>query len=345
MNLEQQAKFVAIKKLDKDLIDAMEITTMKEARFLVNSYYIMQEDRIRAYGQGRELFKTGNPHKVISFLAGQSEGLEDQIKKALDRYTDTHPIAQWLKTHIGIGSVISAGIVSNLDITKAPTAGHFFSYAGLCPEQKRVKGRKVNWNPDLKRILWLCGECFVKVSGNDNAYFGKMYRQRKEYEQAKNEAGDYKDQALAKAAIVGKGTDAYPWYSGFWVIDPELNPTAIIDSDIVENIKKIKKDVARNFDANLIKNKKDAKELLNAEKMVAVEAYLADKQITLRPMLPPAHIQRRVTRYTTKMLLSFLHEVWYWHEYKKAPPAPYAMVFAGHAHKLEIPNKPLFVGI
>ena len=274
-NLEQAAKFVAVKKLDRDLMKAMSVTTIDEARFLVSNYYVMQTDRIRSYGQGRELFKAGEPHQVISFLAGQSEVLEDQIKKALDRYTDCHPIGEWLKSIVGIGPVIAAGLISNLDITKAPTAGHFWSYAGLCPEQKRAKGQKINWNPDLKRLLWLLGESFVKVSGNDKAVYGKLYKERKDYEQAKNEACDYVDQALEKAKVVGKDTDAYKFYS--------------------------------------------------------------------QGKLPPAHIHRRACRFATKILLSHLQEVWYWHEYKKAPPAPYVMVFCGHAHKIPVPNKPSWV--
>lgn len=273
--MENTEKWSPIKKLTKDLMDAMEVTSISEARFLVDNYYIMQNDRIRAYGQGREMQKTEEPHLIIKYLAGQSEALEEQIKKALDRYTDGHPIGVWLKSHCGIGPVISAGLISNLDITKAPTAGHFWSYAGLCPEQKRVKGQKVNWNPAVKRILWLMGESFVKVSGKEDAFYGHLYKKRKEYEQAKNEAGDYKEQALAKAPLVGKDTDAYKSYS-----------------------------VGK---------------------------------------LPPAHIHRRCCRYVTKMVLSHLQEVWYWHEYGEAPPAPYVMVHLGHAHKIGIPNKPSWV--
>lgn len=337
-------KFIPIKKLTKDLMAAMDITSPQEARYLVDNYYILQENRIRSYAQGREMVKTQEPHEVIKYLAGQSEILENEIRRALDRYTTSHPVAAWLKSNCGIAEVISAGLISNLDIKMAPTAGHFWSYAGITPDKnKKKRGEKINYNPAVKRIILIAADCIVKVSNNENAFYGKLYKERKEYETAKNEAGDYKDQAILKAKTVGKGTDAYQWYSGFWVINPELNPNSVIDENLAEELQQIRKKAAKNFDGSGIASKEEKKELLAAAKMEAVEEYLKGKELPLRPMLPPAHIQARVKRYVGKMILSHLHEVWYWHEYKKAPPAPYSMVFAGHAHKIEVPNKPSWV--
>jgi hypothetical protein len=56
-------------------------------------------------------------------------------------------------------------------------------------------------------------------------------------------------------------------------------------------------------------------------------------------MLPPARIHARSHRRATKVFLSHLHEVMYWHEYGKLPPHPYVLDHVpGHVHSLEIPN-------
>ena len=60
------------------------------------------------------------------------------------------------------------------------------------------------------------GESFVKVSSNENDFYGKLYLQRKDAEIAGNEAGKFADQAAAKLERfnIGKTTEAYKWYSG-----------------------------------------------------------------------------------------------------------------------------------
>lgn len=69
------------------------------------------------------------------------------------------------------------------------------------------------WNADLKVICWRLGDSFVKVSGRENAYYGKLYRERKAYEIRKNEAKEFADQAretLATKRI--QATETRRWY-------------------------------------------------------------------------------------------------------------------------------------
>jgi hypothetical protein len=56
-------------------------------------------------------------------------------------------------------------------------------------------------------LCWLIGESFVKVSNNENAFYGHIYQRRKAYETAKNEAGDYAGQAAASLAAKKYGDD------------------------------------------------------------------------------------------------------------------------------------------
>lgn len=204
-----------IRKLTKDEKVASATLGKDEARFLVDAYYQMQENRIRSDGQVRSMAKDGEPHAVLQWLADMNRTLEKAIQTALDVYSASDPVGDWMRSQKGIGPVIAAGFLAHLDITKAETAGAFWSYAGLDPRAKWEKGQKRPWNAQLKVLCWKLGESFVKVSGSEDAFYGQIYKQRKALEQTKNEAGDYAAQAEAKLANfkIGKDTDAYAWYS------------------------------------------------------------------------------------------------------------------------------------
>lgn len=203
-----------VARLTRDIRDASKLLNDQEARFLVDSYYAMQRDRIRAAHQTRTLAGGEEPNTVMEYLLDNREVLEKQVGRALDAYSGAHPVGKWARSIVGIGPVISAGLLSHIDITKAPTVGHIWRYAGLDPTVKWGKGEKRPWNGSLKRLCFLIGESFVKVSGNERDVYGKVWRARKEMETAKNLAGDYADQAAAAllAKKFGDDTEALKHY-------------------------------------------------------------------------------------------------------------------------------------
>ena len=196
-----------VARLTKDLKAASRILSAQEARFLVDSYYAMQEDRIRAAHQERTLAENGEPCTVMDWLLEQRTVMEKQIARALDAYTGASPVGVWMRSIVGIGPVIAAGLLANIDIKQAPTVGHIWRYAGLDPTVKWGKGEKRPWNAALKRLQFLIGESFVKVSGNEKDVYGKIYKERKDYEARKNEAGDYAETAARALANKKFGDD------------------------------------------------------------------------------------------------------------------------------------------
>ena len=155
------------------------------------------------------------PHDMLEWVFTQTDTLEKQIKRILNIYVITHPMNWFFDQTIGIGPVLAAGLLAHIDIEKAPTAGHIYSFAGLDPTKSWDKGKKRPWNADLKKLCWKIGDSFVKVSGRDDAFYGKLYRERKEYEIDRNDKGLLADQAKAKIEKfnIGKDTDAYKAYS------------------------------------------------------------------------------------------------------------------------------------
>jgi len=178
----------AVEKLSKDLVEASVTMCDREARFLVDCYYILQDGRTRANNQISSM--ESEPHEVLKWFAKQSGVLERQARRALDRYTMSHMMGPWMREIFGIGPVLSAGLLAHIDIEKAPTVGHIWAFAGLDPTKKWDKGEKRPWNASLRVLCWKVGTSFMKFSNNPKCYYGGIYRERKEYEVARNDRGE-----------------------------------------------------------------------------------------------------------------------------------------------------------
>lgn len=54
------------------------------------------------------------------------------------------------------------------------------------------------WNAEFKVLCWKIGDSFVKVSGKENAFYGRLYRERKFREVERNDAGEFAGAAAEK---------------------------------------------------------------------------------------------------------------------------------------------------
>ena len=149
--------------------------SVEEARFLVDSYYIMQEDRKRTSNQERSMSTQDQPEpsEILSWLRKQAQTMENQLKRALDQYSDAHPVGTWMREVKGVGPVLAAGLLAHIDIEKAPTVGRIWRYAGLDPTVKWEKGQKRPWNAKLKTLTWKIGQSFMKLSNDEECYYGR----------------------------------------------------------------------------------------------------------------------------------------------------------------------------
>ncbi|MGI9301520.1 MAG: hypothetical protein ACR2RB_02275 [Gammaproteobacteria bacterium] len=205
----------SIERLSRDLKESAITLSKDETRFLVDAYYMMQDQRLRAENQVRSLSKTGEPHVVLDWLSIQSRVLENQVKRALDQYSQSHLVGRWSRSHVGIGPVISAGLIAHIDIEKAPTAGHIWNYAGLNPGIKWEKGQRRPWNAELKTLCWKIGTSFIKMKGKEGSVYREIYEQHFKTVEKNNKANKFKTQAaeILKTKKISKITNAYKAYS------------------------------------------------------------------------------------------------------------------------------------
>jgi hypothetical protein len=200
---------VHVARLSTDLRIAAATLSDEEARFLVDAYYIIQEDRKRSNNQVRALDKSEEPHLLLTWFAEQNEVLESQLKTALGRYAQSKEVGKWMLGIYGIGPVISAGLIAHIDIKKCPTVGHIWRFAGLDPSVTWGKGEKRPWNASLKTLTWKIGQSFMKFSNAEDCYYGRLYRERKAFEVARNDSGGNAARAAELLPKFNKSTEAY----------------------------------------------------------------------------------------------------------------------------------------
>lgn len=194
--------FPVFDRFSKDVRQLLVTMDPSTARKVVDAYYVLQENRMAFAAQARELEKTNSPHELVALMAHGLHQMEKSLKSPLQNFAEQTLAGQWALNQYGIGPVLAAGLSAHIDITKAPTAGSVWRYAGLDPTIRWEKGQKRPFNAELKTLCWKIGQSFMKFSGKEQCFYGQLYKQDKERRQAKNEAGDYAD--FAKSILESK---------------------------------------------------------------------------------------------------------------------------------------------
>lgn len=329
--------FEPLIKLRKDLKEAAVTLGQHEARFLVDSYYLMQDNRIRADHQLRVLTEDKEPHLILDWLSGNASALERNIAAALGVYSGASPIGNWAESIVGIGPILSAGLISHIDITKAPTAGHIWRFAGLDPTSKWLGREKATAlvkemiletdTGDLENLLLkLCSKTNAKpINLRNQAMKGRMGAPLEK---------------MTKASLTS-AVAKRPWNATLktlcWKIGESFVKVSNNKADVYGHCWRERKEYETNKNEN-----GDYKALADEELKIktydkGTEAYKA----YIQGKLPDGRIHARAKRYAVKLFLSHWHHVAYELHYKKLPPKPYVIDHLGHTHYLAPPNWPL----
>lgn len=142
-----------IARLSKDLKNASKTLTDQEARYLVDTYYQVQEFRKATSNQIRSMTETEEPTEVIEWLLKNLETLENQIKRALDTYTKAHPVGQWLKKNPG-----QPGDVSRILIEHNPSQYYIDKVRNEVFEKLQKEGAKIKVTSTRPKYLILRNE-------------------------------------------------------------------------------------------------------------------------------------------------------------------------------------------
>ena len=216
----------------KDIVAMLEkhMPTNREVRYLVDLYYSLQKYRISTSNQERAANKNNEKSESISFFKNEFFGIEKQIKNLLDVYTSFDPVGNTLKQIRGVGPVIAAGLISNLDIKCAKHAGSYWRFCGIDPTVPGpTKGEKLHYNKKLKTLVaFKLGESFVKVQNRPDDIYGKHYKIWKEEYKRRNENGEYAETArnILASKNFKKDTEARKAYESGKLPDGHIHAMA-----------------------------------------------------------------------------------------------------------------------
>ncbi len=317
----------ALSRLNQDLRAASRRMPAQEARYIVDLYYQIQELRIRIAGQIRAAGDVAEPTSLLSWLMNNVQTLERNLKICMGLFAKQYRVGAWLDSICGIGPVLSAGLLSNFDIRKAPTSGQFWRFAGLDPSVK-----------------WLgkagAKDLVARIVGDGKATEEHLQLIAKETNRhPENIRRLLKDKKVTKAnllAVLAKRpySNSVKCLCAGKVADSFVKQQGR-DSDFYGAI----------YGAHREKERETNEAGGFAEQAAAALAAkkygkdTASFQAYTEGKLPPLHLHNRSERYTVKLFLSHLHQVMFEDYHGTKAPLPYAFdKLNGHRHLIDPPG-------
>jgi len=320
-----------MKKLNKDVSIIDPNMTTDEVRMLVDIYYQLQGDRKATANRKRSADQgvDDQPPIVIQWLVTQYGMLEKYIKNQLGKYAETNPTGQWAMSIPGIGPVVAAGLIAHIDMAKAKTPGHIWSFAGLDPRTK--------WygDNDAKALL---KELEIKKADYEScAKIGAHIKRSPDFLwnfTCNGKSGPRKPSMTHLLSAV----KARPWCTPFktlcWKIGESFVKVKNKPDDLYGKLYDKRKAVEHEKNAAGAYAEQAARILESTPSHAQAAIYKEGR-------LPDGHIHSRAKRWVVKIFLSHYWEVAYYHQHGvKAPFEPYTIAHLGHAHKIEVPNFP-----
>ena len=319
-----------MQRITKDIKDASRILTPREARYLVDTYYAMQRQRIRTTNQQAAMTRLGEPHSVISWFASQNTSLEHQVARALAAFAAASPVCQWAMTIRGIGPIVSAGLAAHIDITKAPTVGHIWRFAGLDPTVKWQKAEKVR--------ATLSSLNYVQTADpNEPVDEDVIALACAEYGRSQDTIIAYMEGSMTLDAL-SKAIARSPFNQGLktlcWKIGESFLKVKNHEEDVYGHIMDQRYELEK-------ANNEIGMYAGQAVAMLKRSPGHKQKKIYKEGKLPPGHLLQRSKRYAVKFFLAHWHHVRWEIEFGEAPPKPWIFTQPEHTHYLGPPNWPM----
>lgn len=317
--------------ISKDVKVSAVSVTEPELKFLVDTYYQLQQHRIGMENQIRSIvqgYGEGKINPAIVWVKESFKNDETQIKKMLHEYAKGTPVGRWLLDINGIGPVYAAALISYFDITRVNHQTQFWSYAGLndnnnpwlgtAGAKKEIASLKEEF-PDLAKAKEIPDEVIYSICHKTHRTFANVVKG------AKNNSGIITWTSLEKYL-------AKPPYNKdvktlMWKIGQNFTKISYKEESLYGRLYRERKayEVEKNLNGDYADQAAAALEKYNIGK--DTDAYKAYSE----GRLPDAHINRRAQRVAVKIFISHLFEAMWYHEYHEEPEKPYVLQYLGHS--------------
>ena len=329
MNKKLNIELTPIKKLPKYLKEPTSVNIDKnDIRFVIKFYYQMQDYRIQLAGQIRSMSQDTSDsitqHELLDWLYSNVVQLEEELKKAIDHYVSNHPVGQWLKQIIGIGPVLAGGLLCYLDVTKAPSVSHFYSYAGLNDNNVPWLGKE-----EARKLV----NTYVSKDVTDEELYALAKATNRKFIQLINMSLNDKGKRDKEQLI--KNLSKPPYNTELktlcWKIGESFVKVSGKDKSLYGKIYKERKFFETEQNEALAYANQAEEKLKKYNIGKNTEAYKCYSQ----GKLPPDHVSSRAKRYAVKIFISHVFDEMYKHEYHKEPPRAYVFEHLGHVDRIE----------
>lgn len=319
--------FEAHAKLSTDLRRSARDLPRRNARYLVDTYYQVQKFRVRTGNQRFAADRLGESGELLSWTQDRFHHLEKQLASCLNEFSKAYRVGNWMQSLCGVGPVISAGLLAQIDIRKAPTVGHIWRFAGLDPSLEWLGTDKAKQLVNAEANGEMTEEAFRSICGKVNRHpenvraliEGTMTKASVAAAIAKRPySTPLKTLCVGKLGpcfvkVQGRKSDFYgALYKEHKNREIEMNERG----DFAETA------------AQILQQKNFGKQ---------TEAYKAYSE----GRLPAGHIDRRAIRWVVKLFLSHLHQVMFEDFHGEKGPRPYCFDhLPNHTHFIDAPNWP-----
>ena len=328
-------------RLSKDVRLTSRELSRDEARGLVDMYYKLQHQRIalagqiRAINQGADEPETTN---VLSFFQSQVETLENQIRAALGEYAQKFVAGRWAQSIVGIGPVISAGLLCHIDIERAKHASQVWRYAGIAAPSVDVWLGQDGAKKFVVELEEMAGD-----DADDPEFLLNLAaaKTKRRVETLRGWATKYGKNKLTRTGIIN-ALARRPWNADF---------KTLVTYKLGESfVKQQNREGA--YYGQLYARRKAAYMVANDEGRFAERAaqilrsknYSKDTDAYAalsKGKLPQAQLHAMARRIAAKMLLAHFHHVLYETHYGHAPEKPWIVEHGGHVDYEAPPNWPM----
>jgi hypothetical protein len=322
---ERLLQFYSLSKQDKAVIVSLDTENIRSA---VQAYYQIQSMRINIGGKIRaiqqEKSATGNQLTILQWLYNNELGIENELKKALDKWSSGNVVASWCRQILGIGPVIASGLVTYFDIDRANSVSHFYSYSGLNDNNDPWLGRE----KASQMVRKYCRE--EKVTNDDLLALSQDPACKRSMAKLVKYASDPDKPGTYSRSRLISNLAKPPYNADLKVLLWKLGESFVKQSNKPGSLYgRIYKE---RFLLESQKNEsgeyaEQAAQYLSAKSYnKQTESYKAYSQ----GKLPKAQLYARAKRYALKIFVSHLFEEMYRVRYNAPGPNPYAIVYQEH---------------
>jgi hypothetical protein len=322
-------------RLSKDLKKAAALVSDDQARYLIDLFYQMQQQRIASAAIVRASEESGEPHLVTDWAGGIFQKTENSIKTMLDIYSDQSLAGRWAKSQAGIGPVIAAGLLAHIDIKRCPSVSALWRFAGFDPTSEWLGNEK-----STAIVADVMGKGGKWKEPTEDQWLQLATATNRQVDKLKELARDEKTSAVTRAALIA-ALAKRPWNATL---------KTLLAFKLGESFVKVCNKPQAFYGLYYAQQKAKLK-LRNAEGQFAPAAAdiltkknfhrdTVAKQHYQEGRLPDAHIHARARREAVKLFLSHYFEVLYEATFNKKAPKPYTFAFQGHVHYVPPPKWP-----